>query len=551
MLSLVIRNARIVDGAGAPSFPGDVGVEGDRIVAVGAVPDRGATEIDAAGQVLAPGFIDIHTHYDPQLCWDRNATPTPEHGVTSLVMGNCSISLSPVRAADRARVVHMFGSVEDMEGRLLEATVPFSWESVPDYLRYLDRDLGPNVASLVGHSMVRLFVMGEASQARAATEAEISDMCEVLRGAMRAGAFGLSFTFNHFDERGRQLPCHYADRREKLALMQVLADEGRGVVEVAPNFFRRDMGLPAVDEWGELALASGVATSLSPILVMPNMPGAWKVILERVEHWRRLGAPLWAQTQVRPLDMTIQLSQGSTILSKSPAWRDSFEAPLAERIRRYRDPATRAVLIAEAGRLKNALLEVAVKRGRGAATRALEGRRLVDIAAERGGDFVETLIDIALEDDLETEFGLTGYLHAEEASVAELLANPAVQIGSGDAGAHITQFSGAGDTCYLIERFVRERGDLSLEGAVKRLTADLATQWGFKDRGVLKPGAFADLVMFDPDTIARGEEQWVEDVPGGQGRYVRHPTGIARVIVNGEVLVADGDYTENQPGRLL
>jgi N-acyl-D-aspartate/D-glutamate deacylase len=352
----------------------------------------------------------------------------------------------------------MFGSVEDMEGRLLETTVPFSWESVPDYLSYLNRDLGPNVASLVGHSMIRLYVMGEASQERAATDAEIDAMCAVLRGAMQAGAFGLSFTFNHFDEKGNQLPCFYADRREKLALMRVLAEAGRGVVEVAPNFFKRDMGLPTVDDWGSLALEAGVTTSLSPILVMPNMEGAWKVILDRVQFWRDQGAPLFAQTQVRPLDMTIQLSQGSAILSKSPAWRDSFEAPLAERIRRYRDPEQKRILVAEGRRLQNAMATITIKRGRSEATRVLEGRRLSEVAAERATDFIETLIDLALEDGLETEFGLSGFLHSDEASVAELLKHPAMHIGSGDAGAHITQFSGAGDTCYLIEKFVRERG---------------------------------------------------------------------------------------------
>ena len=551
MLSLVIRNARIVDGTGAPAYLGDLGVEGDRIAAVGKVEGRGEVEIDAAGKVLAPGFIDIHTHYDPQLCWDRNASPTPEHGVTSLVMGNCSISLSPVRAADRTRAIHLFGSVEDMEGRLLEATVPFSWESTPDYMRYLAKGLGPNVASLVGHSMIRLYVMGEDSQKRAATEAEIKQMCDVLREALRAGAYGVSFTFNHFDEHGRQLPCYYAERAEKLALMQVLADEGRGVVEVAPDFFTRKMGLSTLDEWGELCLETGVPTSLSPVLVMPNLEGAWVTQLEHVQAWRDRGAPLYAQTQVRPLDMTVQLSQGSTVLSKSSAWRDSFEAPLEERLRRYQDPEARVALIAEGERLKNALLPISVKRARSEATRAYEGRKVVDIAKAEGKGFIETMLDIAIQDDLDTEFSLTGFLHADEDKVAVLLRHGGMQVGSGDAGAHISQFAGAGDTCYLFEKFVRERGDFTVEEAVKRLTSDLADQWGFEGRGRLQPGQYADLVVFDPDTIARGDEQWVDDVPGDQGRYIRRPIGVERVIVNGEILVDRGDYSGKQPGRLL
>lgn len=551
MISLAVRDATIVDGTGRAAFRGDVGVVGDRIATVGQVSEAATVEIDAKGRVLAPGFIDIHTHYDPQLCWDRSASPTPEHGVTSLVMGNCSISLSPVRPEHRKRLVHLFGSVEDMEGRLLEATVPFSWQTFPEYLDYLRTGLGPNVGSLVGHSALRLFVMGPAAQERAASDAEIAEMCDLLDESIRAGAFGISFTFNHFDERGHQLPCYYADRREKLALLRVLATRGRGVAEVAPNFFKRDMGLPTVDEWGELALETGVTTSLSPILVLPNMPGAWRTILERFEYWRAKGAPLFAQTQVRPLDMTIQLSHGSTILSKSPAWRDSFEAPLDARARRYSDPAERARLIAEGSRLKNAMTALWVKRGRSTATQACEGRLVADIAQEQGKDFIETMLDLALEDGLQTEFSLSGFLHSEEEAVATLLQHPAVHIGSGDAGAHISQFSGAGDTCYLLERFVRERGDLSLEEAVRRLTSELAQQWGMADRGVIQEGAFADLVLFDPDTISRGEEVWVEDVPGGNGRYVRHPEGVDRVIVNGEVLVSSGTYTGRQPGRLL
>ena len=551
MFSHVFRNARIVDGSGAPAFTGDVAIMGDRIAAVGAFEGQGQTEVDAGGKVLSPGFIDIHTHYDPQLCWDRNATPTPEHGVTSLVMGNCSISLSPVRKDDRRRVMHMFGSVEDMEGRLLEATVPFSWESVGDYLKYLSKGLGPNVGSIVGHSVLRLYVMGAASQERIATDAELAAMCQVLREAMRAGAFGLSFTFNHFDELGGQLPCYYADRREKLALLKVLAESGRGVVEVAPNFFKRDMGFPCIDEWGALALETGVTCSLSPILALPTMPGAWRLILERFDHWRALGAPLYAQTQVRPLDMTVQLAGGSAVLSKSVAWRRSFEAEPRARMALYADPAARAELIAEGRIARATFAPLKIKRGHSAETRALEGQTLEAVAAARGKDFFETMLDLSLVDELQTEFGLDGYLHGDADAVGEMLQSSSIHIGSGDAGAHITQFAGAGDTSYLFEKFVRERGDLTLERAVQRLTSELADKWHIADRGVLAVGKYADLVLFDPATIARGEEVWVDDVPGDQGRYIRRPVGVDQVMVNGETLVQDGNYTDRQPGRLI
>ncbi len=281
------------------------------------------------------------------------------------------------------------------------------------------------------------------------------------------------------------------------------------------------------------------------------MPGAWRVILDRFEYWRAKGAPLYAQTQVRPLDMTIQLSAGSTVLSKSSAWRRSFEAtpdgPRRDLCRR----GERATLVAEGQRLKGGLAPLKVKRAHSPANAGYVGRSLADIAAAEGKDFFEAMLDISLADDLATEFGLDGYLHSDEDAVAELLNSPTVHIGSGDAGAHITQFAGAGDTCYLFEKFVRERGDMSVERGVERLTSELAGKWGIKDRGVLAEGKFADLVIFDPATIARGDEQWVDDVPGGQGRYIRRPTGVERVVVNGQTLVENGTYTDHKPGRLI
>jgi N-acyl-D-aspartate/D-glutamate deacylase len=551
MLSLKIHNARIVDGSGEPSFQGDVGVSGDKIVAIGRIDTPAIREIDAAGKVLAPGFVDIHTHYDPQLCWDRNASPTPEHGVTSLVMGNCSISLAPVRTADRDRVIALFGSVEDMESRLLSDTIPFSWETVADYLTFLRQGIGPNVGSLVGHSVLRLYVMGEDAQRRSATDGEITQMCTLLQESLAAGAFGLSFTFNHFDERGEQLPCYYADRREKLALLNTIARAGRGMVEVAPNFFVRDMGFPCIDEFGELARETGVMCSLSPILQLPNMPDAWRQILERFVTWQERGAPLYAQTQTRPLDMTVQLSHGSAVLSKYPSWRRSFELPIGERLAAYGDRAARETFAAEAAKAHKLLDVMTVKRGRTPTTQAMAGRRIVDIAVEERRSFMDTMLDIAIADNLDTEFSLDGFIHSDAGAVAELLDHPAVHIGSADAGAHITQFSGAGDTCYLFEKFVREDGAMSLERAVQRLTSELAERWNIQGRGRIATGQFADLVVFDPDLIARGKEEWVEDVPGGSGRYVRHPSGIDKVIVNGACLVDDGQYTDDKPGRLI
>jgi N-acyl-D-aspartate/D-glutamate deacylase len=550
-LTLVIRNARIVDGSGAPAFMGDVGVAGDRIVAVGQVDGRGATEVDAGGKVLAPGFIDVHTHYDPQLCWDRLATPTPEHGVTSLIMGNCSISLAPVKPEQRMKVIHMFGSVEDMEGQLLEQTVPFSWQTFAEYLDYLKPELGPNVGVFVGHSVLRYYVMGAASQERTATDAEIALMCAELRSALRAGAFGLSYSFGHFDEQGQQLPCHYADRREHMAFLQVMQEEGRGMVEVTPKLLDLTVGLPQIDAFGEMALATGITCTISPILQSTSQPDMWRTLLDRFEYWQARGAPLFAQTQVRPLDLTVQLSQGSTALSKMPSWRRLFNLSVAERIEQFGRAAVRQQLEAELPAIGRTLDSFVVKRSHSAANQALLGRRVTDIAREQQRTFTDTFLDIALADGLETEFSQLGLAHVDVDVVSFLLDHPGIHIGSADAGAHITQFSGAGDTCYLLQKFVREEGRMTLERAVQRLTADLARGWRIADRGEIAVGKFADLVIFDPATIARGDEVWVTDVPGGSGRYVRRPQGIDKVFVNGALLVDNGHYTSARVGRII
>ena len=549
--SFVIRNARIVDGSGGPSFAGDVAIKGDRIAAVGSVSDKGDHEIDAGDKVLAPGFIDIHTHYDPQLCWDRSASPSPEHGVTSLVMGNCSISLAPVRPADVKKVIHLFGSVEDMEGRLLEETVPFGWETVPEYLDYLRQGLGPNVGVLIGHSVLRLYVMGKAAQERAATPEEIERMAEILGEAIEAGAMGLSFTFTHLDETGRALPCSFAERGEIAALMHAMKARGRGIVEVSPHPLGGKDVMERIDFFGSLALETGVTCTLSPILQIPSQPGRANELLQRVILWREKGAPLFAQTQTRPLDMTVRLDQGSPILSKAPTWRKIMDMSTAQRIKAFSDPALRDVLYEEGKTMGSVFDRIALKETRTPANEQFLQRSLREIAEMTGKRFTDAFIDISLDDDLEAVFSLENFIHADTKIVSELLDNPAMHVGSGDAGAHITSFSGAGDTCYLIEKFVREEGMMTLERAVQRLTSDIAEGFGIAERGVIAPGMYADLVLFDPDRITRGEEIWVDDVPGGNGRYVRHPEGIEKVMVNGVMVVEGGKYSGETPGRLI
>ncbi|MGE0388316.1 MAG: amidohydrolase family protein [Gammaproteobacteria bacterium] len=550
-LTLAIRNARIVDGTGAPAFAGDVGVLGDRITAVGRVEGRAAVEVDAAGRVLAPGFIDPHTHYDPQLCWDGLATPSPEHGVTTLIAGNCSLSLAPVRPEGRDRVTRLFGVVEDLHYSCFEAGVSYAWESFPEYVRSMRGRLGPNVGVFVGHSVLRLYVMGAAAQERAATPEELGRMCELLQEAVRGGAFGLSYSFGHLDEHGRKLPCSFATFEERLALADALARIGRGMVETTPNFADPGNVMALIDECGEIASRTGVTHTYSPILYTPNLGDTWLRMLTKFSSWRARGAPLYAQTQTRPLDQTFRLSRGSLALTKLPTWSGIMHSALPERIAALSDRLQWGRLDAELKPLRGFFDNVSVKNVETGQYRRYIGRKVRDIAAEEKRSYTEVMLDIALADDLEAEFALTDYIHADAERVAVLLGHPGLHIGSADAGAHIGQFAGAGDTCYLFERFVRGAKLFSLEHAVQRLSGDIARDWKIADRGTIATGRLADLVVFDPDTIARGEEVYVNDVPGGTGRYVRHPQGIAQVVVNGEVLVDRGEYTAARPGRVV
>jgi len=548
--SLVIRNAMIVDGTGKPGFSGDVAVVGDRIVEVGHVTGSGKREIDAAGKILAPGFIDVHTHYDPQLCWDKLATPTPEHGVTSLIMGNCSVSLAPVAPDAKDMMIGWFSSVEDMDTGLLSQNVSFAWETSAEYLQELRRDLGPNVGAFVGHAPIRAYVMGAASQERAATADEIGAMVGVLRDALQAGSFGLSFTYNHLDHHGRELPCTYADRAELLALLQEVARQGK-MVEVSPNFRAGADTIKYFDLFGELSLETGCRVTLSPILVIGGRDGAWKERLARLEYWREKGAKVFGQTQVRPLDMTINLGQGAVLFGKTPLWRTFMDQPLEGKMAMLDKTADRAALVDEADSFAATIAKLVVQEVVAEANRPYVGHNLEALADQQGRRIGDVLIDIVRADRLETSFTLTGVVHANPKHVIQLLDHPYMHIGSADAGAHITVFSGAGDTCYLFEKYVREEGLMTLERAVQRLTSDIARDWQLTDRGEIAPGKFADLVLFDLEKIGREPETWVNDLPGGGGRYVRAARGIEKVIVNGQILVNDGQYTQARGGQLL
>lgn len=551
-LSLAIRNATIIDGSGQPAFLGDVELAGDEIVNVGRVSGTAATEIDADGDVLSAGFIDTHTHYDPQLCWDGLATPSPEHGVTTVVIGNCSLSLAPASANTRRKIVKLFGVVEDIGEATFDAGVPFNWDSFDTYLSRMNGTIGPNVGALVGHSALRLFVMGESAQERSATDAELGEMCALLEGAMSAGALGLSYSYAHIDELGNPLPCSFADLREKRALCRAMTKSGRGVVQLVPKLGAGETVLDMFDECGALSLETGARFSVAPIIHTPAQGDLWLRMLVRLEAWRERGADLFCQTQVRPRDLAFRLSRGSLALSKGATWSKLLnDCSVSDRINAFRDPATRTKLDEELDQLQRFVTFIVLRKTEAQINQAYIGQKIVEIAANEGRRVVDVLLDIALADDLESEFEMAGFAHADPQIVSLLLSHPGICIGAGDAGAHVGQFAGAGDTSYFLERFVRELRVFSLEQAIQRLTSDPVSRWQIANRGLIQPGKHADLVLFDPKTIARGVESYVTDLPCGGGRYMRHPTGIKKVIVNGELLLDEGGYTRARPGRIV
>jgi N-acyl-D-aspartate/D-glutamate deacylase len=553
--SFVIRNAQIVDGTGGGSQHGDVAVRDGTIAAVGpalsaAELPRAAREIDAAGRVVAPGFIDVHTHFDPQICWDRLATPCIEHGVTTVLMGNCSLSLAPVRPPDRRALAGMFKQIEDIQLSAFAEGVPWTWESYPEYLRYIGDGLGINVAGLVGHSPLRTYVMGAAAQERAATDDEIAAMCRVLQEAIRGGAAGLSTSYVDIDEAMNPVPSRWATRDEVIALGRAMHAAGRGLIQTVPVFYNPPEQLQNIADMGEISRATGLMCTVAPI-VHNGMSTLWKDSLDALDAETARGARIFGQSMPRTFDINIRLSETSFLLYALPAWAEVMRMALPERLAAFRDPARREELRNQTILLGPLMYLLTVGETATPANAPLRGRLLAELASERGVTPADVMLDVACSEELKTEFSIRDAIHADTEGVTAILSHPRIHIGASDAGAHVAQFCGAGDTSYLLARWVRELKAFTLEQAVHRLSGELADAFGIRGRGRILPGLAADLVLFDPQTIDRGAEEFVGDVPGGGNRYVRHAKGIDLVAVNGAVVWEQGAYTDARAGQVV
>ncbi|MDA0791979.1 MAG: amidohydrolase family protein [Proteobacteria bacterium] len=551
MSDTLIRGGTIVDGTGAAARMGDIGIRDGRISDPAAVDLGTARIIDAAGKIVAPGFVDIHTHFDPQLCWDGLATPSLEHGVTTVVTGNCSLSLAPVKPDGTAKLISMFQVIEDIKKPTFDAAVPFSWETFPEYLDFIRGSLGVNVGALMGHSAIRYYVMGAESQERAATTAEIDAMCRIVEEAMAAGALGISSSYLDIDENMKPVPSRFANIDEKIALAKAMAASGRGMWQVVPYIVDQAQVDANIRELGDISLAANIPCSLQPILAQPGLgvEEQLKVLAEQ----RDRGARVYGQTMPRAFDMAMRLSETSMLLYGYPKWKAIMDLPLDERRAAFADPANRAPLV-----------EQMVPRSRGFGIAAMEvgdvysdinqkyrGRKLAEIAESEGKAIGEVVLDLANADNLDTEFALIGVMNADQEAVARLIDHPLCHFGASDAGAHITQFCGTGDTTYMLQHYVRESGRIPLERAVYRMTGEVAEDWGLTDRGTLVEGRAADVVIFDLDKVAITKNEFVDDFPGEARRYMRRATGYEQVIVNGEVVYDAAGYKTARPGKIV
>lgn len=551
-MDLIIRNGRIVDGSGLPSFVGDIGIANGKIARVGSIKAAATREIDAAGKVVAPGFIDPHTHFDAQLLWDGAAKPAIEHGVTTIVPGNCSLSLAPLKAEHRMKLVGMFNQIEEMPPRAFAEGVEWNWETFDEFVKRIKKGLTVNVAPLVGHSVLRLWVMGKESMERTANEDELARMQQLLRECLDAGAIGMSTSFVDMDERLQPVPSRYADAHELDKLCEVLAEYGR-ILQIVHEFYDIDLTIARVDQLAGLSLKHHITTTLSPLFVQAdNLTGVDR-IMDRVAEQAARGARVWPQVQTRPIDISFCFAVPSLLFIRLPSWYAVMRFGTVESIMAaFRDPAQREKLVAEASGMMLLWSMLVLRQVKTAANQQYVGKTLTEIAQLRGTDPLNAMIDLSLEEELDAHFLAANMGHNNDAKVGALLAHPNVLIGASDGGAHILSFSTYGDTGYLFSHFVRDTHMLGLEQAVKKITADTAMIWGITDRGLLKPGYVADITIFDANTIDRGPEYYVQDVPGEGHRYVRDAVGVDSVIIGGEVAYdrANG-YTGSHRGEVI
>ena len=551
---LKITGGTIVDGTGKPGFAGDIGIKDGKVVALGKAEGPAAATIDAAGRIVAPGFVDVHTHYDAQVLWDRMLSISPWHGVTTTVIGNCGFGVAPTRAAHRKLIMQTLEKVEGMSLEALEAGLGTAWpfKTFPQYLDTLEKQGSAiNIAALFGHTPLRLYVMGEESTERAATPDEIARMKTLVRDAMDAGAigFGTSVSVSHNGYAGKPVPSRQATVEEMDALVSVMGELKRGLMQITigRDFSTRHMA--------EVSRKYQIPVTWTALLSHLYGPGGHRKQLDLAAEQRKSGAVVIPQVSCRPLNFEVTFAE-PFIFDVMPFMNELAKADAKEpgtRRRAYADPAWREKLRSEVTPLfRNWWDRVVI--GWSPSHRELEEQPLTAAAARLGKDPVDLALDISLADDLQTRFRMA-VMNFDEKEVAELITDPHTVIALSDAGAHASQLCDACYSTHLLGHWVRERKTFTIEQAVHQLTQRPAEMFGITDRGVLAQGRPADVVVFDPATVGPGPLKRVYDLPAGADRLIAEASGIDAVIVNGRVIRRDGKdavaANDRLPGRVL
>jgi N-acyl-D-aspartate/D-glutamate deacylase len=554
MHDLLITNGTIVDGTGAPRFKGDVAVQGGRIAALGKGNGSAATVIDAAGKIVCPGFVDPHTHYDAQITWDRVLSSSAEHGVTTVVMGNCGVGIAPCRPSDREWLADDLVTVEGIDKEVLTAGIAWEWETFPQYLDAAERrGSAINLAFLAPITPFRTYVLGAEANERAATPEETKKIAAMLEEAMGAGALGFTTTENgqHIGHGGKPLAARLANRDELTAYGSVLKRLQRGVIELALT--RRYAALSGEEEnlLKFLLDASERPVTWLSLSNLVDKPGAVEEILERVEPLRRRGVV--PQTLTRPFVFDMNLRR-PFMFTEMAAAKPIFDASFEKQMEIYADPAFRAAFKEElklgrkwTGSVRGATVVSVVN----PELKQHEGATVGEIADHRGQDPNDAFFDLAVADNLQVKF-VVPRANNDPRQLADMVRDPRTLIGLSDAGAHLDMLCESGYPTYFLGHWVREKRVLSLEHAIQRITSEPADFFGIKDRGRLRAGAPADIVIFDEEKISSPMRPTpVKDLPAGGTRLYCKAEGISRVIVGGKEIYRDGRHTGALPGRVL
>jgi N-acyl-D-amino-acid deacylase len=560
MYDLLLRNGRIYDGSGMPSFIADLAIRDGRIAAIGRINEAASRVLDADGLAVAPGIIDFHTHFDAQIWWDPLGSSSNEHGVTTVVMGNCGLTLAPCKPESRDALIGTFVRVEAMPRHSLTAGIPWEWTTHGQYLDALSRrPLGLNIATLVGHCAVRQHAMGEASVEREANNTEITEMEELVRQGLAAGAFGFSTNSNqsHFREDGKPVASRFAGLGEVERLCPVVGRSQRGAVQFTHGAFATPEHVARISQWYDTILGETRRPLIGEsIRHRWSEPDLWRKQLDDVEERAHRGAASFAMTSTR-LALRRWSLKDSSRLDEMPAWKKVMSLPLEARKEALRDQATRTELAEEMAPDRPAINfsrrwdSVFVNKTFQAGHSDLQGRSIEEIAGSQGKSAIDAILDLSLDEEFETVFE-DSITQGDEKAVAAIFRSPYVMLGQSDAGAHVASANpGFGYATFLLSYWVRQRGIMPMEEAIRKLTFMPASIFGIHDRGLLRPGMAADIFVFDPATIDLEKPEQVNDLPEGAPRYIQHARGIHYTIINGSVLMDNGSHTGAYPGKVL